>query len=228
MSSKVATVIISSCIVCTGCSSATRDCPAFNHPLAEQFTPIAVGESLMFSSNRGTTASYTLKSIEKNEPFSATARGDHFLPFASQDKSDIECELTEKHTYESDELGTTLSVEFDQTNIENVALEDQSIVFRTRFSLLNQENSRWSVWFPQGWITDLSNADSDVARNYSSSRTINQLDYPEISELLFADEMVEPKDDTYSEIQIKRIAMSFGFGLVEYELLDGTVYSVLR
>lgn len=219
--------LVAVCIGCIGCSSSeSRVCPALYHPLVAEFTPISIGESLSLSGNNGTSISYTLKSTTKNEPFEKFAKSGHI--FGGGDRSSINCELTEEHVYQSDELGTTLKIEFGQFEKYGADIEDQNLSVDVRFSNLDESTSNSAKFDTTNWTENRDFSDGKLTKRYTPSRIINQFEYIEISEITFSDNYVEPKDTTLSDIQIQRVAMSIGFGLVEYELLDGTIYSLLQ
>lgn len=227
MSLRMTASALAVCLLCSSCGKASRDCPAFYHPSAKELTPISIGNALTFSSNIGTSVSYTLKSIEKNEPFTAYARGGHFIPVEGR-ASNIECELKETHIYESAELGIILTHEFTQFDEPGSATENQAVKLTVQFLNSDESKSRFFIYSPTSWMVSDGSDELPVSRIYYPERVVNQFVYPDISETKYVNELVWPEDDSLSEIQVNRVALSYGFGLIEYELLDGTVFSLLR
>lgn len=209
----------------SGCENASRLCVAFNHPLAQEFSTVAVGDSVMFSSS-GTVITYRLNSIENNEPYTASLQSGHWpLPVVHRgSSSDVECDLESKHTYVSPEFGTVLLLKFEQLDKAGVSPEDQSLRMRM---IISDSDSRAGSGF-NFFLSDLTNEfdfPGDGVQRYYQSKLFGQTEYPDVSEFTRHPDDIVFESDAQIETRISRMAISKGTGIVEFEQADGVVYT---
>ena len=209
-----------------GCEKPSRLCVEFNHPLAQEFSTLVVGDSMMFSSSSGAVINYRLESIENNEPFTSSGQSGHWpLPtIHSSSSSDIECDLESEHTYVSSELGTVLLLKFEQIDTAGVPPEDQRLRMLMRISDLDYRPGSGFI-FSLSDLTSEYDYPGDGVRRYYESKLYGQIEYADVSEFTSYPDNFVFESDAQIETRLSRVAISKGTGIVEFEQADGVVYT---
>ena len=210
----------------TGCEKASRLCVEFNHPLAQEFSTVAVGGSMMFSSSLGDVITYRLESVVNNQPYTSSGQSGHWpLPVIDGGSpNDIECDLESEHTYVSPEFGTALLLKFKQFDTAEVPPEDQSLRMRM---IVSDSDSRPGSGFDFLLSDQTREYDypGDGVMRYYENKLFGQTEYTDVSEFIRHPGHFVFESDAQMETRLSRMAISKGTGMVEFEQADGVVYT---
>lgn len=219
------------CFVLTGCESVSRNCEGFHHPLAEIWTGNdGLGEVRSFVDDAGNRKTYTLQSIDKTGPHVGRSNG--------SDSNLVPCYETAQYQYVQTDADIAYELDFLQRQIRrDQPLENQSVtlVVNTQNPVGTDTDIIVRDWW---YLDDLEfNATLDSTENatwpgngsYFSEATIDGHVYVDLLQHTFYDNSERFTSGLVDEeAQWVRVLVAKGFGLLQYELLNGTVYTLVR
>ncbi|WP_088919708.1 hypothetical protein [Granulosicoccus antarcticus] len=206
-------------------------CDGFHHPLAEVWTENnGLGEVRTFTDLSGNRKSYVLQSIERTSPRENIVNG--------SDPNRVSCLESAEYLYV--ESSSDMAFEFDilQRDVRaDQPTEDQTV--RLTFNVQN----------PVGTDTDMGTlirfelddlafnnllGSTDGSTNpreieYIPQATVNNEVYADLLQHTFIDNSTRFTDGVVDEqAQWVRVLLAKDIGLLQYELLNGTVYTLTR
>ncbi|ASJ74848.1 hypothetical protein [Granulosicoccus antarcticus] len=217
--------------VLSGCESSSRNCDGFNHPLAEAWTGNdGLGETRSFVDNAGNRKTYALQSIDKTDPRVNTSNG--------SDSNLVPCYETAQYQYVQTNADIAYSLDFLQRDIRgDQPTEDQNVTLtvNTQNPVGTNTDSNVRDWW---WLTSFDlNYSSDSPESttwpgngsYFPEATINGNVYVDLLQHTFNNNSERFTSGLVDEeAQWVRLVVAKDFGLVQYELLNGTVYTLDR
>ncbi len=215
--------------VLTGCESVSRNCDGFHHPLAAIWTGNAgLGEVQSFVDDNGNRKTYSLRSIDKTGPSVETSNG--------SDSNSVRCLETAKYQYVQSDADIAYEFDFLQrdargdqpTEDQNVSLAvntqnpvgvDTDIITRRWWELADLEQNT-TPDPPEGTTWPSTS-------RYFPEATIGGNVYVDLLEHTFIDNSQRFTSGLIDEeAQWVRVLVAKDFGLVQYELLNGNVYTL--
>lgn len=223
----LATLAITVPLLLAGCTNtASRLCPGFDHPGGMTWTGNATdGDVRTFADARGDGVTYELRSVERSEPREQ----------GSTDRTDdeVDCRMSADYLYVSDALDTAVELSFMQLQGEaDQPFDEQLLGLQVS---VQSPIGRPVIPGPgfQFSLTDLDstfnniNADT-VISSFSATASVGGMDYTEVLEETRLDGGQRYADGEVPESgQWVRVVLANGVGLVQYELLNGTVYTLV-
>ena len=217
--------------VLTGCESVSRNCDGFHHPLAEIWTGNdGLGEVHSFVDDTGNRKTYSLQSIDKTDPSVSTSNG--------SDSNMVRCLETAKFRYVQSDADVAYEFDFLQRDVrEDLATEDQrvSLVVNTQNPVGKDTDINVRRWWE---VADLEfnttpnppeGTTWPSTSEYFPEATIGGNVYVDLLEHTFIDNSERFTSGLVDEeAQWVRVLVARDFGLVQYELLNGTVYTLVR
>ncbi len=229
---KVRSILIAClCIsILTSCQRVSRQCGGFDHPLAEAWTGNdGLSEVRSFVNDAGNRKSYSLQSIDKSGPRTNTGR-------SGSDPNMISCFETARYLYVQSDDDIAYELDFVQrevrgdqpidsqnltlvVNTQNPVGENTDIIVRPWFELANLELNT-------SLDTSEGTAPSE-ASGYIPEATIGGTIYVDLLQHTFNDNSERfPSGLVDEEAQWVRVLVARDVGLLQYELLNGTVYTL--
>ena len=218
--------------ILTGCESVSRNCEGFHHPLAEVWTGNdGLGETRLFDDNAGNRKTYTLQSIDKSEPRVATSNG--------SDSNLVRCFETAHYLYVQSDADIAYSLEFLQKDIrQDQPTENQgvSLVVNTQNPVGTDTDiivrDWWQIADLDLWINTTPDPPEGTTwpatSDYFPEATIDGDVYVDLVQHTFIDNSERFTSGLVDEeAQWVRVLVAKGVGLLQYELLDGTVYTLV-
>ena len=206
-------------------------CDGFTHPLAEVWTENnGLGEVRTFADPTGNRTSYVLQSIDKTLPRTNTGNG--------SDSNRVRCLETAKYLY--DESSSDIAFEFDflQRDIRaDQLIDDQTVqlTFNVQNPVGTDTDMGTLIRFELDDLTRnnlLASMDGSVSTRelqYIPEATINGQVYMDLLQHTFIDNSTRFTDRVVDEqAQWVRILLAKDIGLLQYELLNGTIYTLTR
>ena len=212
-------VLLSGCV-----SSASRLCSGFDHPAAELWTGgDAQGDQRTYVDGTGGTLTYVLREIRLSEPREQESND------ASDDQ--VSCIEGADYLYVADAADTAFNVGFRQNEaFLEEPVEEQLI--ELDLDVENPVGNRVTLGPEFGF--DLLNPETsnDGEGSLSTGRflataTVGETDYVNLLERTLVDPGTRYPIDVAEPARWVRILFAQGAGLVQYELLDGTVYTLV-
>lgn len=221
-------------LLCTlavgGCTSTTRPCPGFGTPLADMWsTARDIGDTVNYVNDVGATVALELRFREDSEPYEGSS---------SNGSDEVTCGSNSVRQYVFDSSDAALQFTLEQTHSDDPSREaGQSFSLRIRpESPVGEEVGYYYGFFlglqsRQGYTQEFV-LDNDTDTGPKASRYIENLQignniYPYAVEEKFAD--VTPITNLSTDLNpfsaIVRVIVAEGGGLVQFELLNGEVYS---
>lgn len=221
------------CIIALGsCSTTERLCPAFGAPLTDEWsTALNVGDRVNFVSDRGTSVSLELTEREDSEPFTGTSRNgsdnvtcrttsDRIYEF---DNSDLALRVMQRHNPTDDPA--LLASELFTVQIQPESPIGESVIrtFDYVFFLGLSSRSRYEEEFVLGIDTETGPQADRFIRDLQIGNNL----YPYSVEIKFADVTLftDVGIDPSEFKAITRMIMAEGAGLVQFEMLNGEIFS---
>ncbi len=217
--------------VLTGCESVSRNCDGFNHPLAEAWTGNdGLGETRSFVDNAGNRKTYALQSIDKTVPRVNTSNG--------SDSNLVPCYETAQYPYVQTNADIAYSLDFLQRQVRG----DQPIDNQSVTLVVNTQNpvgTDTDIIVRDWWYVDdlefntTLNPTEDTTwpgnGSYFPEATIDGNVYLDLLQHTFIDNSERfTSGSVDEEAQWVRLLVAKDFGLLQYELLNGTVYTLVR
>ena len=200
-------------------NNTTRQCPAFNHPLASEWQPRGLGETYVYSDADGNASSYTVDSIVNNEPFEESGRGT---------ERDVTCTLTSEQVLRSEATDEVFRFTFTQFDTANAPPAAQNL----ELDIVQEQPAGTQV--SQRYFFTPSNPQIENIDNFVRVRTFvesleiagtqytNLIDFSylvnEETEISFANLF-----DSDLPTVLSRVLLAEGVGLLQFERADGTV-----
>jgi len=213
-------------ILMTGCKSIERPCREFYHPEVDRWSPLLVGSSMRFISSEGEVVSYTLVTRTDSEPYSADGH-------SSQDPSRLTCIMESEHVYTLDgnSNGATIRLLFQQFDLGTAQpVEQQNLVMNV--GVEEPAGSDLSL----GYALDVNDPEANgrypphgpnqsLVSRYFPEREMGKNFYQTVIEEENLDRKYVEQRAPSMASAITRVAFAEGVGLVEFERVDGTVFS---
>ena len=216
--------VAASALALPGCvDSASRLCPDFYHPAAGSWTGgDAEGDVRTFVDGAGGGVAYTLRSID--------ASGERVIESNDADDAEVTCLMSADYRYAADALDTAFELGFVQREARlGQPVHEQLIDLRVdvegpvdrpvaagpefEFDLLELDST-------------INNVVSDtVSGRFVPTATLGGTAYRNLLEQTLLDSGARYAD-VPAAAQWVRVLLAEGVGLVQYELLDGTVYTL--
>ena len=207
------------------CESAQRRCAAFYHPLGGDWATLdALGASARYSGSDGSEVALTLASREDNAPYTATH---------PSDEERIVCELRSTRRYElldaaAAGAATALRITFLQREPYATPLEQQNV------SIALRPESPPDEALDYGFLFDISNPEALYGEENSDelavTRVLRDASVGGVERALaieqrLLDTTTVAERAPNPSAAITRVVFARGVGLVEFERLDGIVYT---
>jgi len=218
-----------STLVLSGCprGGGKRSCAAFELPLAEKWSTLGeIGETTSFVNTAGSSVSLTLSSREDSDPYTG------YSYFGAESES-VVCNMQSNRRYTFDDGVTSLMIEFGQTESYDEPIEEQTLSINMKpespVGVVLNYGFLFPVSVPDSYYTDEVAPDSgdDKSTRYLTNLEVDGVQYKRAMEMSYLDlsRVVENSDKTNAMSAITRVVFAEGAGLVEFELLDGQVFS---
>ncbi len=218
----------------SGCmgTEATRPCPGFGSPLADQWnTGRDVGDTITYASDTGATVSLELRSRNDSEPYVGVSHRVH--------ADEINCRSSSDRLYNFENSDVVLRIEQSHVERDNSGREDALLFYVKIHPESPAVNSIPAYTFSfnldvqsrQQKYTDSFNPDHRIDVSPLDSRSIENVQignnlYPYAVEQKYLNlEQFTNVTDINSLATITRVIVAEGAGLVQFELLSGEVYS---
>ena len=202
--------LIAVVFIVTGCVSTQRDCPVFFHPDYAKWGQLGgVGETLSFTDQNGVKEIFNVTQIESRAPFRIETDGS---PVRS-----VPCGLTLREVLVKQNSTERILKEFTHFDYRDTDVTSENFWLRIFID---------EAAFKQSdFVIDLRNRQTVIIENEFEDRFHSQL---EIGGILYKDvitEQILDENSLTNPDQIRAVAIADGFGLVQYERVNGSVFS---
>lgn len=211
-------------LLLAACTSGTRPCAGFGHPLADSWsTRLNEGDSALYVGLSGATATLTLSSREDTTPYEGSDR------FGSEE---VVCNMESERQYVIQDTDVAFNVTLSQIESLGDTLDDQLLsIFMSIDSPIGTTLDNVFILSIEDPINEypaeFTNEVSSPVRPRSTRHIINysttQQTYPLAVEQQYG--YVENISTTNPEAAISRVVFAQDGGLVQFERLDGEVFS---
>ena len=217
--------------VLTGCESVSRNCEGFHHPDAEIWTGNdGLGEVHSFVDNTGDRKTYILQSIDKTGPRVNTSSG--------SESNWVRCLETAQYRYVQSNADIAYEFDFLQRDIR-ADLPTEDHIVSLGVNTQNPVGENVDIISNRWWrLNDLELSTTPdppegttwpSAAKYFPEATIDGNIYVDLLQQTYIDNSERFTSGLVDEeAQWVRVLVARDFGLVQYELLNGTVYTLAR
>jgi len=223
-------IVIFCVLALGGCTTNTRPCPGFGTPLADKWsTALEVGDVVTYVSDAGVPVQLELREREDSEPYVGSSRNG---------SSEVICGSESVRQYEFVNNDVALRFKLAQTHAEDPAqAAGESFTITIRPQSPAGETLAFGYLFFLGeaarqQYSDTFVLDNDTETGPSASRSIENLligsnEYQTAVEEKYADTapVINAVADPNSLSAITRMIVAEDGGLVQFELLNGEIYS---
>jgi len=227
---RIIPVLVSGCFLLTGCGGNERMCNGFYHPLAEIWTENnGLGELRTFAGSDGSQKNYVLESISRSEPRIEVFRG--------SGESSVGCIENEQYLYveSNSDLGFNFYFLQDDTGA-NSTIENQPVSLYV--DVQNPVGTPVDAFrLVQFQLNDLeqqnqlggSDDNSPLKISYIPETTINGVVYTDLLQHEFIDNSNRfTRGEVVDDAKWVRMLLAKNVGLLQYELLNGEVFTLVR
>ena len=216
---------VSSFVLC-GClqNVKSRECSAFNHPLAKQWQPVESGNSIVFTNADGESAVYLLQSIMLSEPYVAK------IDVNSSALDTPLCEMTSTHVFVAEDGSHEITMNFLQRDSDGINPEEDQLGLRIRAFLPATESGEPGVRFSGTYSTNLLNTPSEdqaaalEPRLFATQLLENGQTYADVIEFPISSRPPEPDYEQYS---LNKALISRNVGLIQISRIDEGVFTLV-
>jgi len=212
-------IVVLSALALSGCeSTAKRQCAGFGTPLTEKwYTGRNIGDVINYANDSGATIALELTVREDSEPYEGL----------NPKADNVKCESNSNRQYDFENSDVTLVFEHEHLEFDpswnRPSLFD--INLRSEPTLGNRYSFALDVQSRQEQYTDTFNPAPETSiLNNNVQIGNNQYSYAIEQKLLDLSRLIDAANaDPFANIV--RVIMAEGGGLVQFELLNGEVYS---
>ena len=211
--------------ILVGCTTqGSRPCSSFDHPDGARWSGgDAPGDTRSFVDAAGRNVAFTLDSVTPNEPREVSS--------ATEDDDEVTCLKSVEYRYVAAALDTAWRLDFVQREARRDDPLDGQIV-RLALQVENPPGRDVPGHDFAFVLSDLdstfNNVDSDtVTGRYLARVNVGGREYTDVLEQTLIDRAAGfDREDVDAPARWVRVLLAPGTGLVQYELLDGTVYTL--
>lgn len=206
----------------SACEDGPKTCPVFDHPDEPLWDPAVPGNIVVFTNQAGDEVRYELKSTVDDVPASVPARFNCVAYSVSSyydDEKNVGFEVTLEHSIPDNAEDDTIPI--DQQFLfytVQVVKEDTTYSDKSEFTLNNLEGAINNRLF------------GGAVLQFTPTRTINGVTYTDVLERdLSGFENVADYLSAYpDDVAWVRVVVAKNAGLVQYELLNGEIYTRMQ
>jgi len=230
-------IIFLCALIISGCTTNTRPCPAFGTPLADQWsTALNVGDVITYVSNTGLSVNLELSERIDSEPYEGSS---------GNGSDEVTCRSSSDRLYNIENGDVSMRIRLNQTQFEDPSLKAaQSFTIRIKRESLSESQSDenvpgYSFSFALGlqarqqytneFVLDNDTPTGPKARRFVEDVQVGNSIYPYGVEVKYSD--VTPLSSAVTNPDsfagITRMILAEDAGLIQFELLNGEIYSRL-
>jgi len=217
-----------SALALSGCLANTKACPGFGSPLANKWnTGNAVGDVITYVNTTGSTIELELTAREDSKPYEGS----------SDSGSDVvNCMSSSDRQYNFENSDVVLRIEQTQSRLDNPATEELlNLSIEPESPAINAVAGYAYLFFlgveTRNRYEDTFDPNHSIELDPRNSRFIENLEIGENTYSYAIEQKFEDLDritnvtDANSLATITRVILAEGGGLVQFELLNGEIYS---
>ena len=206
--------------------TATRPCAAFGLPLVDQWSTVdAIDKAATFYSAEGQMVTLTLSSREDSPPYTGHNH-------STTNSNEVVCNMTSTRRYLLDDGMVSWLIKFTQRELVGQPLEEHGLSINMKLESPAGNTLKYGIGFiirvgggePETYTDAVPNAEGEVTRRLTDV-VVGGVQYKHAIEQIINRDLVAARSTNNPASAVVRVIIAEGGGLVQFEQLDGTVYT---